>query len=197
MAAPLRTAVVAVALLLCVTAGGGATKAADKCMTRAEAKTMYRGAYLYWHRQGGKRCWSNRRGGRASMPHRPPRQRQAARTDVLQTVGATASARLPPMPPMAAPPEVAGLMPPWWLQPVAVLDAPRLAWVAQARAVDADFEPGPTFTTFDGPQPDVWPRLDEPASTGGIVVVVMSGFLAMALGLVLWRRQLGRVRITT
>ena len=55
----------------------------------------------------------------------------------------------------------------------------------------------PIFSTFPpGAEPDVWPRLDEPANRGGIVVVVMSGLLAMALGLALWRWRLGRVRIT-
>ena len=73
MVRPMRTAVVTVALLGLGIASG-ATEAADKCLSRSEARALYRTSYLYWRGQGGKRCWtSSRRGGRAE-PHRLPRQ---------------------------------------------------------------------------------------------------------------------------
>jgi hypothetical protein len=87
------------------------------------------------------------------------------------------------------PPQLAIVTPP------SILDSPRWAWLAEARAA-AHEDDVPIFSTFPlGAEPDVWPRLVEPSNRGGIVVVVMSGVFAMALGLALWRSRIGRVRI--
>jgi hypothetical protein len=180
MVRPMRTAVVTVALLGLGIASG-ATEAADRrCLSKTEARALYRTSYLYWRGQGGKRCWSSRRGGRAE-PHQPSRQAVVA---------------LQQPPPLLILP--AGLMPPHVApQQFSVLDNPLFAW-ARAMPVDAEIEPGPVFTTFQGEQPDVWPILSqpEPANTAGIAIVVATGLLATAFGLGLWRWQLNRVRLT-
>jgi hypothetical protein len=180
MVRPMRTAVVTVALLGLGIASG-ATEAAERCLTRSEARALYRTSYLYWRGQGGKRCWtSSRRGGRAE-PHRPSRQ-------------AVVVPRLPPPPPLILP---AGLMPPLLaeVESRSILDSPRWAWIADARAAAHD-DDLPYSSFAPGTEPDTWPRLPEPANAAGMVVVVMSGLLAMAFGLGLWRWRLGRVRLT-
>jgi hypothetical protein len=90
------------------------------------------------------------------------------------------------------------LMPPQLaiVTPPSILDSPRWAWVADARAA-ANADDYPIYSTFQpDAEPDIWPRLDEPTSRGGIVVVVMSGLFAMGLGLALWRWRLDRVRVS-
>jgi hypothetical protein len=92
----------------------------------------------------------------------------------------------------------ADLMPPQRaiVEPPSILDSPRWQWIAEARAAahEGDY---PIYSTFQpGAEPDVWPRLDEPANAAGAIIVVMSGLFAMGLGLALWRWRLGRVRIT-
>jgi hypothetical protein len=83
------------------------------------------------------------------------------------------------------------------VEPRSILDSPRWAWIAQARATESDLD-GPVFTTFEGSKPDVWPILSQPEAINGagVAVVVATGLLAMAFGLGLWRWQLNRVRLT-
>ena len=82
-------------------------------------------------------------------------------------------------------------------EPRSILDSPRWAWIAQARATERIWT-GPVFTTFQGEEPDVWPSLSqpEPPNAAGMAIVVATGLLAMAFGLGLWRWQLNRVRLT-
>jgi len=60
-----RNSAIVVALLFLSSTEAAASKS---CPTRAEAKAVHRGAYLYWHRNSnGQRCWSTRRV--KSAPH--------------------------------------------------------------------------------------------------------------------------------
>ena len=150
-------------------------QAADRCLSRSEARALWPRTHLYWNYSSGTRCWSSRRGGSRSS-------RQAVR---VVRDGAPA-----PPPPSAPPETLAELMPPRWQD-----NHPpgQWAWIAQARAAAHDDDI--PFSTFaPGAEPDVWPPLDD-TSRGGIVIVVMSGLFAMALGLALWRWRLGRLRV--
>jgi len=42
--------------------------AVSACLSKPEARRAYPGAYLYWHGDRGRRCWSDRRGGHQPQP---------------------------------------------------------------------------------------------------------------------------------
>jgi hypothetical protein len=89
---------------------------------------------------------------------------------------------------------LAELMPPRWQD-----DRPpgQWGWIAQARATGAEFDAGPVFTTFDGPEPDVWPVLAQhaPSNAAGMAIVAMAGWLAVVFGLAIWNRNRNRIRL--
>lgn len=141
---------------------------------------MYRGAYLYWHTEGSKRCWSNRRVGRAMLG--------PARRAVLDPDPTPA----PPPPALVMP---AGLMPPHLIEPAprTILDSPRWAWVADARA--AAHEDDVPYSTFaPGTEPDIWPRIERPMPA--VVITLLIGQIALLLALLLWRWHAARLRMT-
>ena len=177
---------IATAVLLVLGIASGTAEAAEKCLSRSEARALYRTSYIYWRNVGGSRCWSSSsRRGRGAEPHRLPRQ---------------AAVVVPRQPPpslsiLEIPLEaLVEIMPPWLER--SAFD-PRLAW-AQGKPADALEEAGPVFTTFQGEQPDVWPPLPqpEPANAAGLAIVVATGLLAAAFGLGLWRWNRARVRVT-
>jgi hypothetical protein len=130
---------------------------AEPCWSKAEARKAWPRAHLYWSQASGKRCWSNRRGRKASIP-----------------VDTLTSPPPRPAPPSLPPAAVASLMPrhvETVAPPPSILDSPRWAWVARARDLnpglgDMEFRlPSGTevFSTFPGEQPEVWPPLERRA----------------------------------
>ena len=122
---------------------------AARCMSYGEAKAVYRGAYLHWHRgTHQRRCWGvrdRRRTGRVGP----------------------AIVQIEPDP----------ILPNRTIEPPAerwnLLDHPAWAWVAAARLIDQPrfterwlegLEPpdeGVVFSTFLlGQEPEVWPALE-------------------------------------
>ena len=194
-----RTAIVTVALLVSAFPASGVTEAADLCLTKAHARSVFGSrAHLYWSVGPNGRCWANSLRAARAMAQGSPAPRAASAPDRTMTShheepGSRASrlgappVRMPPTELM--PPQLAVVTPP------SILDSPRWQWVADARAAAQD-DDIPFSTFLPGAEPDVWPPLDE-TSRGGIVVVVMSGLFAMALGLALWRWRLSRVQITS
>ena len=88
------------------------------------------------------------------------------------------------------------LMPPQLaiVTPPSILDSPRWAWLAEARAA-AHEDDIPIFSTFPpGAEPDVWPRLER-AEMASLIVVLAAIELAALLGLLAWRWQRNRLRM--
>ena len=192
-----RTAIVAAVLVSSFPLTSTA-KAADACLSKSQARSVFGShAHLYWSVGPNGRCWANSLRAARAMAQGSPAPRAASApgrtmTSHHEEPGSRAS-RLG-APPVRMPPTE--LMPPQLaiVTPPSILDSPRWAWVADARAAAHDDDI--PFSTFaPGAEPDVWPPLDD-TSRGGIVIVVMSGLFAMALGLALWRWRLDRVRIT-
>ena len=112
-------------------------------MSYGEAKAVYRGAYLHWHRgTHQRRCWGLRE---------------------RKSNGARAQGRITFAPPV---PEPDVILPP---EPWNLLDHPAWAWVEMARFRPSQEEPwdepvigglGVIFSTFQGEEPDVWPQLE-------------------------------------
>jgi hypothetical protein len=87
------------------------------------------------------------------------------------------------------------LMPPQLaiVTPPSILDSPRWAWVAEARA--AAHEHDLRYSTFaPGAEPDVWPALPEPTPIAGRAIALLAAWLVVMLAFWRWHRD--RVRVT-
>jgi len=138
------------------------------CLTRSEARQKYKHSYLYWSGgPKGQRCWSDRRRDRR-----------------VWIVPAKAMAAVPPEIPKE----------PVHVEPVLQWQ-PQWSWVFSEiyqREID---EP---FSTFPpGTEPDVWPVPERTsANNSDVIVVLMSGALALIFGVMFVRWHSSRVRIT-
>lgn len=187
---------IALAALLVLLLTGDAL-ASKSCPTRAEAKKMYNGAYLYWYRDaGGNRCWTNRRRSKSESARGRFTPRHRERVEVAsQPVAPT------PTPPPAITYLPADLMPqPQQPREYNILDNPRWAWVHEARAAAHDADKQQFSPLQESRDPDVWPVLpkNEPTppqtSMAALFATLMAGVL---FGALLGRlHYYGKLRIT-
>jgi hypothetical protein len=154
----------------------GPAWAADRCLSKSEARKLWPDRHLYWSTSGGQRCWSNRRGRRVAVARVTPTQ--------------------PNQPPPPAPVPLPFILPP---AEIATAPPPRLAladrweWIMEARAALHDDEPkaeppfrvsGPIYSTFAGPEPDVWPA--PPSNKDAAWMVLLFG-LAAVEAVLIWK----------
>lgn len=90
-----------------------AAQAAAQCLSRSEARKQFPRAYLYWRKQQGKRCWSDRRGNR-----HPPRRAALVSAGTVPTLPvAPASPQQLPRPLPLTPPPQLEPPPKYWPRP--------------------------------------------------------------------------------
>jgi hypothetical protein len=179
----MRTAIAA--LIAIAVLGGAPARAADalpKCLSKREARVMWPAKHLYWINDGnGRRCWTDRRGGRARLMVPPIPDQSRNRT-------------LPPRRPPEAEPLRTPLpnIPPEWVPqlPQATVTFPPPApfddtWIH--RTAPAEIEPPKEqtiYSTFTGPPPDVWPELKPRRQLshdiGLLAIALMAGFAFLA-----------------
>jgi hypothetical protein len=143
---------------------------AKSCLSHAEAKRVYKGAYLYWSGgPKGQRCWSNQRGKQKVVPARA----LIVRAEVPREIAKE----------------------PIHVEPTLQWQ-PQWDWIFQ----DALFKPvesGTIYSTFSGEEPEVWPALPPPEDNrGGLIIVMTCGAMAMVFGVMFVRWHSTRVRIT-
>ena len=148
-------------------------EAADRCLSRSEARALWPREHLYWYAGSGQRCWSNsRRSAKSPFPSRP--------------------APLAPAPP-------APQAQPWYILPAELTLGPYyappehvFAWDRlttagmREHALPEPPEPPGTviYSSFaPGREPDVWPALGVEVpwyygTPGGI----LAALLAVVLG---------------
>jgi hypothetical protein len=178
----MRTAIAA--LFAIALLGGAAADGADvgsKCLSKREARAMWPTKHIYWFNDGGRRCWGDRRGGRAKLLKVNPKPQQQLRD-------------LPPRPvPEAEPlpyvaPELVPVLPSTSIQfpPQPMFDEEWMRQQDRAREkVEALAQSEITiYSTFAGAPPDVWPELKPQRRINvGLVAMMLTAAFAFAAGM--------------
>jgi hypothetical protein len=142
----MRTAITA--LIAIVLLGGAATAdgadADPRCLTKREARVLWPNKHLYWTLDGSRRCWGDRRGGRARLlvTPKPQQAHPMPPRPVLQE-----AEPLPNIPAEMVP----AVPPPFdenWLRQF----EERLSALSKPPREET------VYSTFAGPPPDVWPE---------------------------------------
>jgi len=176
----MRAAMVAVALLLFASS---ATKAAGQCLTKSEARKVFPRSHLYWGNVEGRRCWSDRRGGRTrfgevkSLP--PQRGTLPPSPRVLREAEPLPAPRLPLIPPELVP----VIAPPTPVPPPPMPFDQRWIETGQGEPPRSEREVI-FFSTFQGEPPDVWPATPKPspANMFGLLAMLLSAAIAFVAG---------------
>lgn len=174
--------IVSMIVVCCVALLPAASYASPECPTKAEARTKWPKAHLWW--SGPNKCWSNRRG---AFSHQPPIRQKPTAKEPVSSVMVQHAQPEPPRTPVMTDQQEAERSMRWVFAPV-MRRAAFLPWDAMIMRTDDDQmqEPSGTvvYSSFAGEPPDVWPDA-RPIDHDDLLSFIGRTVLAILLGVVL------------